>query len=1059
MKLLQFLQDFNNSTIDEVEKIYCIFYQINPKDYYKTSKLEKLNLTLEITPFSELSNSITNALNENITESIKEICNEIEEFKNYYLKYFNEENSANTNMLNVIPEENIWSSQDLNISPKSDNTQFRNRINSEKLLDEKEIEILNLKEKFELLELNYNDLQENQSNKIQELTEIIENLNKNKNNNNTKDAKDKRVIDGDFKNKNLLDLNYDDEEEDDLNLNNINICIEEKHEADNYVEKNIKNKQFQRAKKIENLNFKNSKEKDNTNQNSQNQMFENNEEEIYKSKFLELSDEYKKLKLIFDECTQTIYDAIRIYSPNILEDENISFQISPSGKLHKDNNSNNNNIYNMIMDSKGSQISAGSNISMYSDMEFISKAVEIFKKYNQEINEKHKKLESDLQEAESKIQLYKITAEEYKKALNISLKKSIGNSAFSTKQEGKIINLDEKDFNNEDYLNLNNFILPELNNASNSRNNNELALKNEEENNLNNSIQYMKFEEVLTGTFSKTKETGAKEKIEISKNNKIFNNEIANENNQNKLIKIHSEEATEKSLFAGNSNSNETNNDHNNNLEELIKKYKEDIYYLNYEKIQTQAEHKKELISAAAEKHENKAEIAGKSESSLSKKCKQKIETFCNFTVEDLIEPENHSSLNQNLCDGNNLDFENIRVNIKSFEKFNNPERYKIVAKKSIKNDFIWYLLADKLIDLDFFSYETLLWIPAKLIESKLTLYEIDKSADIDEKNSINSMRQSKSKQCISCLKRSNSRKSRSSYDININQINEKETKNANLNLNPSSSNRDNVNNNVNRSYNTENSSSRNFENFENYESIENEENVYYNNLQKDIRLNALLREKNMEIEKLSKTEKDLNSKLNDKKIEFFEAKQLCEKLLKVNKEPVNSSNSAKIVSFDKYELLFNQYKKEQDKRSDLAKKYEEIKTELESANKLLESYSNEINKKTKKAETKNGMSYKGNKDSGNIKSSLDAEKESFQNLISAKNQDKASSLLFNNAKNKFCDFTANDVGKAYPGSLVCNTYAGVNNLNFTLNSSINIESEAREKHVTEGAFIVFFIF
>ncbi len=46
IELLYFLQNFNNSMIDEIEKIYCIFYEINPKDY-KTSKLERLNLNFE----------------------------------------------------------------------------------------------------------------------------------------------------------------------------------------------------------------------------------------------------------------------------------------------------------------------------------------------------------------------------------------------------------------------------------------------------------------------------------------------------------------------------------------------------------------------------------------------------------------------------------------------------------------------------------------------------------------------------------------------------------------------------------------------------------------------------------------------------------------------------------------------------------------------------------------------------------------------------------------------------------------------------------------------------
>ena len=41
--------------------------------------------------------------------------------------------------------------------------------------------------------------------------------------------------------------------------------------------------------------------------------------------------------------------------------------------------------------------------------------------------------------------------------------------------------------------------------------------------------------------------------------------------------------------------------------------------------------------------------------------------------------------------------------------------------------------------DLEFFSFETLVWVPSKIIEYKLTLYlyEVDRSAEIDEKNNL----------------------------------------------------------------------------------------------------------------------------------------------------------------------------------------------------------------------------------------------------------------------------------------------------------------------------------
>ena len=54
----------------------------------------------------------------------------------------------------------------------------------------------------------------------------------------------------------------------------------------------------------------------------------------------------------------------------------------------------------------------------------ISKAVELFKQYNKDINEKIKKMEKEIFEYESNCRMYKIMSEEYKNALDFSLKKN-----------------------------------------------------------------------------------------------------------------------------------------------------------------------------------------------------------------------------------------------------------------------------------------------------------------------------------------------------------------------------------------------------------------------------------------------------------------------------------------------------------------------------------------------------------------------------------------------------------------------------------------------------------
>ncbi len=978
------------------------------------SKLQKINLeinhysnnSLLNINFYEKVNLIKNILNENINKTIKEILNEIEEFKIYYLKNLNNEENSN-NMLNDITEENIRSSQDLILSPNSSN--IVNKINYEKIFDEKENEIINLKEKNDLIQVSFNELYNNHNLKLKEISDLED------------DLKNQKKIFDEYKRKSNKDItpNIEDstinikksiDELDAFELKNTNVFINQ-----NYIKTNI----------ISNSTNKN-----------------NEENTQFKIKYMELCEEYKKLKKTFVECTQTIYDAIKIFSPNILEDDNISFHLSPSGKIFKEMDVN---VCNKILDSKGSNKSHESrysSYSLYSDNEFISKSVEIFKKYNEEINQKNKKLESDLQEAESKIYLYKITAEEYKKALDLSMKKFIGNISFEKRDMNqKQIDLTKMDSN----LNINS------KNSNNKQNN---MFDNSDD--LKDSILYMRTDDDnVTCNF-----------IDISINNNFENNNqiddlknniIAITSNEIKLNKYDPVESLENNL--------KCSNDAINNLENIIRKYNDDdknilfsnnltennnITYLEgYKNENKNLNMDQKFIDYNKSNYKNNYDfVSSNIILTGADNEKNKIESFSNFTVEDLIEPDEAFK-------NNNIEYENIRVNLKNLEKFNNPARFKIVAKKIIKNDFKWYLLADKLTDLHFFSYETMLWIPANMIDEKITLYEVDKSADEEYKYSINiNQNKSNNYKCIKCLKKSNIGK-RSTCEININQFNEKEMRNINPN---------NDRENTIKSYKTENSSSRNFENFEDVEKEENEQN-YNNNLLKEIKFNSIIREKNFEIEKLKNIEKELNKKFTEKNLEVLKYRQLSEKLFKVNSVTINSNNNTnKIVSLNKYELLYNQYTKEQEKIIDISKKYEETKIQLDNANNLIENLKLN-NKNTCKSERNATSNKKENKnnDIQNISQkslftdkNLSNEIQNFKNLISAKyNSEKNPVNFFNkNKSNKIkmhnTEFSNNNSNPVFP------THIGNYNLNFTLSSNADIESGIRDKsNVTEGGLFV----
>lgn len=961
--------------------------------------------------------------------------------------------------------------------------------------DNREKDYTALKEKLELLEISYRELLDNNSSKITQLNDLISALksekalleNKVLNNKNTKFSQDEQI-----QNQN----------------ENINIKVNYAHNALNSDNSNIFNSYTLMAAK-ENLdNRLNNPEtnKDNIISSSSNNNYYNNNSNFNLKKFEELKEEYKKLKQTFDECTQIIFDAIKTYSPNILEDDNISFQISPSGNINNFRN-------NLLLDSKNSENSHVSNISVFSDKEFVSKAVEIFKKYNTEINEKNKKLEIEMAEAESKMHMYKIMADEYKQALELSIKRN--NINLNIDSMGNDPDAYHKNRNILDNNNSNINIVPNNIDQSNKIISNNIFKLNDKINIFNNnnqpffntSIKDMNFEDIK----------------DITSNDKLRGKpELGNLFNDEAVLKLESEEQKdeEKNGIGRNNgiNNNEYlfNSDNNTNNLFFNSAFKE-INNAYYNKIFDD----NILIQATAAS----AEIL----SSCRKKGKEKIESFCNFTIEDLMEADNASSNNNNNGNSksNNIDLlnnknenlidnDNIRVNLSRLERYNNPERFKIITKKLIKKNFVWYLLCDKLTDLEFFSYETLLWVPGKIIEKNLNKFEVDKSAEIFEEknisnynssgtNNANKLNNFFNSKCLECIKRSylsncskaasksvghsiSSSKKRSKYNININQINEKELNFSNrnhsadlvgendkyqnnlLSLCELSRGHNNISNNKRTGKNSSLRDIENFENFENYLEDNNQDTDINDRLIKDIKFNSMMREKNLEIEKLISIQNDLCKKLNDKHLETMEHKQLTDKLLRAAYED-SGNNKSKNVSYEKYEILFNQFKKEQDKRSELSKCYEELKLELESANnkinELNKNKENKIKLKTKKIESK--INLKLDNELNNI--SLDFDKDGVKKLIGNKLNIANNYNTSDNAKidvNRNCNSNnsaadkksaskKNEVFNNYVSSGgVCNT-AG-NNYVFTLNSSHNNESEYRDKKagfITEAVLVV----
>jgi hypothetical protein len=118
-------------------------------------------------------------------------------------------------------------------------------------------------------------------------------------------------------------------------------------------------------------------------------------------KILRLKEELKRMKGLFDECTQTIYEAIKATAPNFV-DEDLFMNL---GIVNDDSSLN------------SSMLTANNN----SEREFIHKAVEMFKAYNNEVNEANKAYEKQLADSEANARRLKALADEYKNNLDALL--------------------------------------------------------------------------------------------------------------------------------------------------------------------------------------------------------------------------------------------------------------------------------------------------------------------------------------------------------------------------------------------------------------------------------------------------------------------------------------------------------------------------------------------------------------------------------------------------------------------------------------------------------------
>lgn len=356
---------------------------------------------------SNLKTAITNSnkLNEDLNRKIKVLNEEVIDVNKKLKSSLNETNNLEIKLKNKAEELEIFKNQSFNLKLDFDNKskeelsnfslQIFNLESEVKLLKnqikQNEQEILTLQNQLkqetnekeedkiilQALELNYSNI----VSKLEEMYEKFENIAKKKNLslyniNNSKKYNPNQTL-GNF------------EEYNQFNESPEHLFEEFVENLENFV---LKTCDFSKEKSVfENTILEISKKNKKS-------------EEIIET----LKEEYKNLKLTFEECTKIIMEAIKSTDSNLF-DEDISF----------------NNIQDSSFNSKASSMS---HINMYTDRDFVKKLVENFKKYNFEINATNKKLESDLEEAYIQIRSLKISIEEYKQALDKTINNTKTNS-------------------------------------------------------------------------------------------------------------------------------------------------------------------------------------------------------------------------------------------------------------------------------------------------------------------------------------------------------------------------------------------------------------------------------------------------------------------------------------------------------------------------------------------------------------------------------------------------------------------------------------------------------
>jgi len=552
-----------------------------------------------------------------------------------------------------------------------------------------------------------------------------------------------------------LTMNNDDIQEADykeniLNNQNNNINLDSNNNNNEKINANIINNNLKNIDIQNNIiSNKNTNENKNGNNNKDYNDISNNrnltgENELrnkllkMEQNFNELSEENKKLKFVFDECIQMIYEAIKTFSPNLFEDPNEGYE----GGSKINNTLNNQNLLtiNNIPDSKGSKnsiLSMNSNYSFSTDKDIIPKAVEMFKKYNKEINEKNKKLEAQVNEMELNTRTYKIMADEYKNAWELAMKKNdniqFGNMSENVHEQADNSERPKTDFGNftiDDLIEAGHINLDEF--SKNSPRKNELLKKKISGKNIN---------------FNTLKDSNINQKyndnINILNVNKEYNDADDFNKKQEKLVE--KKEKVEITLKS-----------------EPEKKVEEKFHFENYlEKFNNPSEYK---ILSYKKLNNDLIWYLLISKSTLNNTCN-------NSNAVNKNESENKVERNfvRNTSDINELDL--TMINKIKKKSSNNMLNYSSIEDANEKRNLNTNINLLK-------NYDFYMWVPGKLIANNLTNFEFEKNYSENQQESgrnlhsgskdINASQKSICEKC---------EKSKKDINNNIQHLNELEKK------------------------------------------------------------------------------------------------------------------------------------------------------------------------------------------------------------------------------------------------------------------------------------------